>query len=329
MRSILAGSALAALVFTAVPVFADAPQPLVPLTPITVPGGPGHWDFMGFDPQMNRVLACHPGAKSLVVFDVKTMQVTPIATGVVNGVAIDVADNKYFTAGANQDVVVIDRATLQKTADIPTTGPCDDVVFDPKNGMVYVDHDDGTDVWVIDPKADKITGTVTVAGAPEVLVYDPATDLLYQNIKPTDQLQVIDPAKNTVIATWPTAPVTSPHGLDLDSKHGLLFTAGKNGKLAAIDVSTGKVTSSCDIALKVDEIALNQTGDRIYCACSSGFVSVVGVSGNTVTHLYDVPVATGTHTLAIDPATNNVWISYTNDTGSYLQALQIPSVATR
>lgn len=327
MKISMAIFAAASLTCFAFPVMADT-APLAPQAPVTVPGGPGHFDFMGFDAPMHRVLACHPGSKQLVVLDTKSNQITQIDTGEVNGCGIDEPDNKYFTAGGNQDVVVIDRATLQKVTDIPMPGKCDDVLYEPKNAMVYVDNDDGTLVWVIDPKTDKITTSITIAGAPEVLVYDPNTDKLYQNIKPADEIQVIDPATNTITATWPTAPVTSPHGLAIDPKHGRLFTAGRNGQIAEIDIKTGKVTSTCNIQPKVDEIVFDASAKRIYCACSSGFVSVVKVSKKGLTNVGDVPVATGAHTIAVDPDTQTVWISYADTTNSYLLPLSTSQVAS-
>ena len=302
---------------------APAAPAMTAMTPIEVPGGAAHWDFMSSDPAMHRILACHPGAKSLVVIDTTTSKVTVVDTGEVNGVAVDTAENQYFAAGGGQSVAVVDRTTLKKVADIPTGGPCDDVVYDPANGLVYVDHDDGTEVWIIDPKTDKITGTVTVAGAPEVMVYDPTSDKVYQNIKPTDQTQVIDPKTGAVTASWSTAPAKSPHGLAIDSEKGLLFSAGKNGKIVAIDIKTGAVTSSCDIASGVDQIAYDQTKHRIYCACGTGAVSVVRVTkkGN-LRSVGDVVVPKGTHSIAVDEETHNAWVAYSTDTASFVQELQ-------
>lgn len=48
---------------------------------------------------------------------------------------------------------------------------------------------------------------------------------------------------------------SSPHGLAIDEKRGLAYIAGDNGKVAALDLMTGKVTSSVDISLGVDQIA--------------------------------------------------------------------------
>lgn len=327
MKSILAGLAIGSLALLSHPAnAADAPE-LASQTAITVPGGPGHFDFMNFDAALHRVLACHPGGKNLVVLDVNTSQVTTIDTGEVNGVGIDAPDNKYFTAGGNHDVVVIDRTSLQKVADIPTDGPCDDVVYNPKNGQVYVCNDDGTKDWVIDPKTNKITGSIAIAGAPEVMEYDAATDRIYQNIKPTDQVQVIDPATNAVVATWSTAPAHSPHGLALDTKKGRLFTAGKNGKLVEIDIASGKTLGTCDIAPGVDQIAFDPGTKLVYCGCT-GFISVAKATKKGLTLVASIPNPAPSHNVAVDPETHTVWISYFDDKDSYLQAFAPSPKAT-
>ncbi len=171
------------------------------------------------DAPRHRLLASHPGKNTLVVMDLKTNALQQLPTGVeINGIAVDEADNKLFTAGGGQKVVVFNNTTLQKTGEIALTGPGDDIVLDPKTDMLYICHDDGAEDWVINAKDNTLAGTVAIAGAPEYVAYDPGMDRLYQNIKPANVMQVINPPTNTVEATWPTAPMISPHGLAIDSK---------------------------------------------------------------------------------------------------------------
>ena len=163
--------------------------------------------------------------------------------GTAQGVAIDRKDNKIFLGDDEEHkVVMLDYTTLKKTGEIAVTGPVDDILYCPKNGMVYADHDDGEDVWVIDAKTEKIVGTVTIPTAPEKVEYDRTSDRIYQNIKSNNTVQVIDPATNKVEKTFDTTPAIGPHGLAIDGKTQRLFSAGSNGKLAVIDMKTGKVT---------------------------------------------------------------------------------------
>ncbi len=318
-------STIAAFGCLAMGIASADPAPLVAQKPVVIPGGPGAFDFMAVDAPMHHVFATHKGTKTAAVVDLQTDTALPSPeVGTAQGVAVDTADNKiYFGDEEEQKVVAVDRKTLAKVAEIAVTGPVDDVAYDPKNNMIYADHDDGTEVWVIDPKTDKLVGTVTVAGAPEYVEYDAKTDRLYQNIKVTNTVQVIDPAKNTVEASWSTEPATSPHGLAIDHKTQRVFTAGSNGKLAVIDIKTGKVIASADIAKGVDQIAFDPSNRRIYCACS-GAISVVQETAKGVKSLGDVPSHRGAHTITVDPGTHAVWICYSDDHDSYLQKYTLP-----
>jgi DNA-binding beta-propeller fold protein YncE len=311
----------AALLGSAAPLYAaDAPL-LSPQTPIAVPGGPGGFDYMQIDPIKHRLLASHPGKTTLVVLDLTTNTVQQLPTDTkINGIAVDAADNKLFTAGGGGKLVVFDNTTLAKTAEITLTGPGDDIVLDTKTDTLYVCHDDAMEDWVFNARDNSLIGLVPVAGAPEYVMYDPGTDRLYQNIKPANVLQVINPTTNKVEASWPTAPMTSPHGMGIDFKAHHILSAGQ-GKAVMLDETTGKVLSSVDIAPGyVDQIAFDQSSSRLYCACgTAGAVSVIQENGDNLSLLGTVVTHPKSHTLAVDPATHAVWISYTGDTGSYLQ----------
>lgn len=298
---------------------ADAPSTAPPQ--YSVPGGPGEFDWMAADGDKQRILASHPGTRSIALLDLYTGTATSLDCGAAcNGIAVDTADNKYFFGGDGQKIEVFDRDSLKKIDEITLTGPADDVLYDPDNGTVYADHDDGTEVWTIDAKTDKITGSVAIGEAPEYAQYDPKNHLLYQNIKSANEVQVIDPSTNKVVNTWPTAPATSPHGLALVVKRNWVLSAGKNGKLVAIDMTTGQVVFSTDIKPGVDQISYDPEAHRAYCACK-GFVSVVQISPSGLTDIADMPVPASAHTLVVDPTSGDVWYSYADDRNSYLAEL--------
>jgi DNA-binding beta-propeller fold protein YncE len=319
MRWIRVG-ALALLCAPVVPVLSAAP-PLIARSPILVPGGAGGFDWMTVDGPLKRVLAAHKGTGTLAVLDVEHGKLLPaVHTGAAQGVAVDARDNKIFVGNeAEQSVVVLNRKTLAKEAEIKVEGPVDAVAFDPKNGRVYADHDDGTDVWVIDGKTNQRLGLIKIAEAPEYLEYDPTSDRIYQNIKSNDSVQVINPGSNAVVAKWSTAPATGPHGLALDVKTRRLFTAGKNGKLAVLDLADGKLVTSVDIAPGVDQIAFDPGNRRVYCACA-GSISVVEETVDGGARLVEnVQSPKGAHTITVEPNTHSVWICYADQQHSYLQ----------
>jgi len=298
---------------------AHAAPPLTAHPAITVPGGPGGFDWMLVDRARSRLYATHGGAKTLAVLDLNTRVLRSVPTGAVSGVAVDTAGGRVFAGGDDHRLVILDDKTLAQTGEVPVSGPIDDIHYDPKSGLVYAAHDDGAEDWVIDPGARKIVASIPIAGAPEAFASDARTGRLYQNIKPADAVDVIDPKTNTVLTVWPTAPAKSPHGLILDAQAGRLFSAGGNGRLVAFDLKTGKVVSAAAIAPGTDQMAFDAGRRRLYCA-SRGFVSVVQVTaGGGLRSLGDVPSPKGAHTLALDPATGDVWVSYSDAAGSHLQ----------
>lgn len=302
------------------PALADAP--LKAQTPIMIPGGAGGFDWMLVDAEAHRVFATHKGTKSVAIVDTKTGKVLPSPlVGTAQGVAVDRKDNKIFLGDdAEHKVVILDYTTLKITGEIAVTGPVDDVLYCPKNGMVYADHDDGEDVWVINAKTAKIVGTVKIPTAPEKVEYDKASDRIYQNIKSDNTVQVIDPATNKVVKIFSTAPATGPHGLAIDTKAQRLYSAGSNGKLVVIDMKSGKVISTVDIEKGVDQIAFDPGNQRIYCACQGAIVVAQATAGGAKL-LGKVTTPKGSHTLAVDTTTHAVWTSYFDANNSYMLKL--------
>ena len=319
--TILACAGLLAAFCSAAPALVED-APLTPQKPVTIPGGPGAFDWMRLDGRSNRVFATHKGTKSVAVMDLATGNPLPsIEVGTAQGIAIDRRDNKiYFGDEAEHKVVVVDYTTLKKTGEISVSGPVDDMLYCQGNRMVYADCDDGTEVWVIDPMTDKVVATVKIPEAPEKLEYDRGTKRIYQNIKSNNTVQVIDPASNKVEKSIDTAPATGPHGLAIDAKRGKVYSAGNNGKLVVIDMKQGKVTSSCDIEKGVDQIAYDAGNNRIYCACK-GAISVLEANDEGVKPLGKVATPAGAHTLTVDPMSHAVWTCYFDKTDSYLLKL--------
>jgi YVTN family beta-propeller protein len=202
-------------------------------------------------------------------------------------------------------------------------GPTDAMIYEPKNHMVYVTHDNGADVWVIDPASAKVVATVRIPGVPEFMVYDDVADRIYLNIKTKDTVAVIDPSSNTVVAQWATAPALQPHGLAFDAANHRVFAAGGNGRLVAIDTKTGAATGSVDIVPKVDQIAFDAPGGLVYCA-GAGKMSVIRTTGGKLTSLGEFATAETAKNVAVDPATRAVWTTYTDGKSSFAKSWMPP-----
>lgn len=296
--------------------------PLVPQTPLMVPGGPGKFDFMNVDPVNRYVFACHPGKSSFTVVNLANGEVKDVDAGVeVNGIAADPVGKKVFAAGPGNTLVEFDMTNWVKVASLPLTGPGDSVVFDGKRGVVYVDNDDGTNLWIVDAATLKLSATVTIKEAPEVMQFDEAKGRIFQNIKSSNTLQVIDADSKAVLSEWTLGGVTGPHGLAYDPTLGRLFSVGSNGKLAILDSSTGSVITTVDVNKKSDQIGYDPGLKRLYIP-GSGLISVYQVSDSAATLIGSVPNPKGCHSVTVDPVTHNVWVAYSDEKESYVQCFE-------
>ncbi|CAN5492739.1 hypothetical protein BH10BDE1_BH10BDE1_23320 [soil metagenome] len=300
--------------------FAGDPVPLVASPPIELSGPPGRFDFLTADAQAHRILSAHTGTGTLEVVDLKSGKpMKAISVGDAQGVAVDVRGHRYFLGNdKKQSVVTVDSNSFKIISEVKVDGPVDAITFDPKNELVFAAKDDGASLWVVDPKTAKVVGAVSVPGVPEVLEYDLKTDRIYLNIKDKDLIAKIDPNTRKVEVTWPTAPATSPHGLAVDTQRGRVFAAGRNGQLVSVDVLSGKVLSSVAIPEGVDQIAFDPETRMIYSACK-GLIGVSMDSDKGLRSLGSVASHKGSHTLAIDPKSHDVWVAYSDEKHSYLQ----------
>lgn len=316
-------TAIAALFLGAQPCHAE--PLLVGDAAIKVPDSTGGFDFLKIDVARNRLLASHTGNNTLDVFDLADGKlIKQVPTGKAQDVAVDDEAGTYLVGVSKEKkVVVIDANKLEPIREFKLDGPSDAVVFHPKSHQLYVDHDDGKDVWVFDARTDKLVATIPIAEAPEVMVYDPASDRIFQNIKSDSTVLSIDPTAHKVTATWSTAPAKGPHGLAFNPATGHLFCAGSNGKLAVVDVKTGKSAGSADIAKGVDQIAFDEATQRVYSACGSGKICVTQDSPSGVTALGEVDSPAGARTLVFDSKGGALWVAYGNASGSYIQRFRL------
>ncbi len=316
--------AIAALVLSWPTALLAEPAPLTLGQPIVVPGTKGRFDYLQIDEKLNRLLAAHTANGTLDIISLPDGKlIKSVSTGKTQGAVVDTDHNKYYASvSAEKKLAIIDRQTLEITGTVSLPGPADALAYNPKNGMVYVCHDDGEDVWVVDPSRQKIVTSVKIPTQPEFVVYDPVTDKVFQNIKSQPVTLVIDPGPNSVAAIWSTVPAEGPHGLAVNPETHRLFSAGKNGKLVVLDSVSGKSLGAVDIAEGVDQIAFDPGNKRIYCAAGQGKLTVLQETEAAVKSLGSVATPAGTHTLAVDSNTHSVWIAFAKGEKSYVAELK-------
>jgi DNA-binding beta-propeller fold protein YncE len=303
----------------------QAAELLTPAAPIKLTGTKGKFDFIAIDAERRRLLAAHTGNGTLDVIDLEKGElVKAIPTGAAQDCAVDAKGKRYLVSVSKPaQVAIVDAESLAVTGTVPLDGPADLLAIHPISGRAYVDHDDGKHVWVVDAGHKQIVATVDLpTDSPEDLAFDPSGERLFQAMKTAATMEVIDVASNKVIATWPTAPATAPHGIALVPEAKAIAIAGGNGKLVLMSQTDGTVLATGDIPLRVDQIAYDEKSHRLYCASALGQMAVFEVESGQLKKLGDAATAEGARSVAIDPKTHSVWIAYARGEESFVQAFR-------
>ncbi len=295
---------------------------LSPTAPVELVGTQGKFDFIKVDALHKRLLACHTGNGSLDVIDLETSKlIKSVPTGAAQGVAVDDKNGRYFVGASKPpQLVIVDSSKLEVAGRVSLPAAADLVVYQPQTDRVFVCNDESPQMWVIDPEEKKIISTFSFQGSGmEDLSFDDKGRFLFQNLKGSNQLLEIDPASGKAVEQWPTAPAESPHGLALLPGQGRALIAGGVGKLSLISLTNGRVLTSTAISPRVDEIAYDAGRQRVYCASGLGVISVVAVNGDQLVSVGEVATFAGAHSIAVDPATHGVWITYFKDGKAFVQ----------
>jgi DNA-binding beta-propeller fold protein YncE len=149
---------------------ADQPLALKPAASIEIPHSTGKFDFLRIDSKRHRLLAAHENDGTADYVDLqKNTPITRLKVGGAVDTAVD-ADSKFYYVSVQETirVAVVDAATLQEVNSIMTAGPTDAILYEPKNHLIYVTHDEGADVWVIDPATVRIVATITIPRDPVI-----------------------------------------------------------------------------------------------------------------------------------------------------------------
>jgi DNA-binding beta-propeller fold protein YncE len=268
------------------------------------------------------LLLGHEGNKSFDVFDLNSQKLLKVVpTGVSQDGAADAKRNSYYVSGNDPGrMVIVDAGTLTVTGEVALPAASDIIGFDPETGLVHVCNDTAAEQWVIDPAAKKIVATIAFDGkGVEDLAFDLKNRRLYQAVKGANTIAVVDLANNKVLAAWPLAPDKGPHGIAFVPETDRLLVACA-GKLVLLDCKTGKIVATASIGGRVDEMAYDPGLHMAYCASRQGKISAVTVSADSLTPAGDVPDATGTGDIAVDPKTHNVWIAWQKDGHCFVQS---------
>jgi outer membrane protein assembly factor BamB len=298
---------------------------LVPVTP------PAHvqmfsgFDYVTDDAVRHRIFAAHTGSRMLLIVNSDTGAiVNQVEVGPMHGVAVDPATGHVYTGdGESRSVSEVDpvAGTVLRSADID--GNVDAIALDASLHRVYADEDDGTHIFVVDTRTMKEIASIPIPGhKPEYIQVDPETHEVYQNIADLAEVAVVDPQAMKVVRTFSTPILKANHPLQYDAAYKILVIGGKNGMLASY-TRDGKLLATASMPPSFDQCNLNPTTHLIACA-GSGKVVVLALSAQGVlSHVAELDVDEGAHTLAFDRNTGHIWVVWDSLDGDFIQELKL------
>lgn len=305
---------LAALLICALPVAAQAGYKLVKT--IDLPGTKGgHGDWVAYDGDTGTVWLAQSPDHDVVVIDTKTKGVKGVVAGIANGNGIALTPQYAFLAdGDGNDVVVVDKKTLQHVATLKPQGKTPDgVVYDPDVDRVFVTCDDSNDMTVysgkppfaqvahlqLQPNPDK--------DGPDVAVYVEAKKRVFQPVH--NVIDVIDPSTNT-ITLWRPDVKKDVKPIVYDPKTNHLFVGTTDKRMLVLDADSGALLATIPLKGSVDETAIDVGARRAYVGDKAGKIEVIDLDNNKIVTL--LPSEKNVHTLAVDTDTHDVYV-YRNE----------------
>ncbi len=274
--------------------------------------GDGGTDYVTVEAATGRVFVSRSthvmvveGATGKVLADIPN---TPRVHGV--GIAPK-AGHGFTTNGGDGTVTMFDLKTLAVIKRIEVGPGLDGIMYDePDDKIILTNHirPIGT-LTAIDPQSGGIVATVELEDtAPESAAAD-GKGHIFVNNEGKNTMQVIDVQMWKATASWPLAPCEGPTGIAYDKASDRLFS-GCNNTSVVVDPTTGKIVATIKNGTRVDALGWDPSKRLMYIPNGSqGNVTVVHQdSPDKYTTIATVDTFAGAKTIAVDPATHNVYL---------------------
>jgi DNA-binding beta-propeller fold protein YncE len=273
-------------------------------------GGEGHWDYTAVDAPMHRLYVSHNDR--VHVIDLNTNKIIGEITHLshVHGIAFADKYNKGFISNGHSDsVTVFDLKTFRTIENVAVTGKDPDaIVYDPFTGRIFTMNGHSSNTTAIDAKTDKVVGTLTLDGGPEFAVSN-GKGLMYVNLEDQSEIEEFNPKTLKKIATWSIAPGEGPSGLAMDIKNNILFSGCHNKMMMIVNAKTRKVITHVPIGGHVDACRYDPDTHLAFSSNGEGNLTLVKeITPKKFMELENIPTEPGLRTMALDPATHNVYL---------------------
>jgi YVTN family beta-propeller protein len=275
---------------------------------VALPGS-GGWDYLTVDAAARRVYISHATDVEVLDADTQKTVGTISDTPGVHGIALAPELGRGFiSAGKADSVVVFDLKTLQVLAHVSTGKKPDAIIFDPATNRVFAMNGGSDSTTAINASSGSVDGTIPLGGGPEFSVAD-GKGSVWINLEDQSQLIRVDSKSLKIANRWPVAPCASPSSMAFDAANRRIFIGCRNHLMAVVDTDSGKVVASYPIGDHVDASAFDPETKLVFNSLGEGSIAVFHQdSPNKYTALENIPTAQGSKTMALDSKTHRLFV---------------------
>jgi DNA-binding beta-propeller fold protein YncE len=252
-------------------------QTLKKIASIDLPGPKGQrFDYLTMDNEDHWLLSAHLGPGILYVIDVQTNSLVKAIPGVpgITGLEYVPGLRKVYTSDWGEEKVgVVSLKSMSVIKRLATAAKPNGSTYAEGFRKVYVADTLGK--AVVDVDKDETIKTLSFKSETGMPQYDSVAKRVYVNLRNTNEVAEIDPATDTVLGTYPVEGCRYNHGMAVDSEHhrGFLLCNGTR-TLTVFALDTHKTLAHLPLPQGGDVVKFDPGLERIYAACSSGFISV-------------------------------------------------------
>ena len=238
----------------------------------------GDFDHLLADVAGNRLFATAEENSKVLVFDLKTNQLTHTIADLKAPHSLLYREDlkKLFVVdGDLGEIKIYETDSYKPVGSIKLREGADASAYDPATKSLYVVNG-GKDaklpnayITVVDIDAAKAGPEIKMdSDDVEGMVFEKSGSRMFVNVRGNGTVEVFDRTSRTLLATWPISQVArKPTAIAFDeTSHRLFVGTREPAKLVALDTDSGKVVANYPAAAMVDDMAFDSQHKRIYFA---------------------------------------------------------------
>jgi DNA-binding beta-propeller fold protein YncE len=288
--------------------------PLVRVQDIDLPGGATRFDYQDIDAALGRLVMAHMNDGSVVVIDLARSAVLAEIHDIptARGVAVAAEAGVIFVTSSPNQLVLIDRESLEVSARVETGRGPDGVSWDPVDRIVGVsDQGDGAISLIGDSGRGK-RAQVALGSETGNVVFDATRHRFWITVVVgsgrSDQLVAVDPVSGEIEQRIDLPGCQGAHGLRLHPDGGSAWIACEdNDVLARVGLDGDHTVATGATGAGPDVLSIDAQLGWLYVAAESGELTVFDLAGSGVARIGSDRPGDHAHSVAVDPATHRAY----------------------